>query len=95
MNIDPAHWAWQRERAVHHGGATRIYRFFDEEEECYVRGPGSTPRQCDKCFGRKPPLDSGYFDETSWYLSESFNSESEPSPEFFYVDHQRSLIDLI
>ena len=86
MNIDSTHWAWQRARAEHHGGATRVYRFFDEEEECYVRGPGSTPRQCDQCFGRSTQHDSGYFDETSWYLSQSSNSESESSPEFFYVE---------
>ena len=86
---------WKRERALHHGGATRVYRFFDEMEEPPVKGPGCTPRQCDKCFNRKPPHDSGYFDETSWYLSESSISESESSPEFFYVEHKRSLIDLI
>ncbi len=46
MRIEPMHVAWRRTRPRHHGGAPRVYRYFQEDEEIEVRGPGQSRQVC-------------------------------------------------
>ena len=58
--------------------------FVNSSDPCCIAG--STPRRCELCFNeymRAQQNDSGFFDETSWYLSETSNSGSDDSPQFF------------
>ncbi|XP_040285987.1 speedy protein 1-A-like [Bufo bufo] len=47
MAQDPLHWAWTRERQIHHGAAVRSFRRNDEEFTIY--GPWSIPPSCPIC----------------------------------------------
>lgn len=61
--MDPCHWAWQRQRLNHHGGAIREYTI-DEDEIYEIRGPEQTPRgPCQRCAAVATVTTSG--DNTS------------------------------
>ncbi|XP_030354992.1 speedy protein A [Strigops habroptila] len=49
MAIAPTHYAWQRERSIHHSGAVRNY---NDDEAQLPRGPSATPADCLLC-GKK------------------------------------------
>ncbi|NXD66016.1 SPDYA protein, partial [Eolophus roseicapillus] len=49
MAIAPTHYAWQRERSIHHSGAVRNY---NDDEAQLPRGPSATPTDCLVC-GKK------------------------------------------
>uniref|UniRef100_A0A8C5PNQ2 Uncharacterized protein n=1 Tax=Leptobrachium leishanense TaxID=445787 RepID=A0A8C5PNQ2_9ANUR len=53
MAEDRTHWAWTRERRTHHGFAKRFY--LRTEEECSIRGPGRSPRECELCVTKPAP----------------------------------------
>jgi len=71
MNLVPDHWAWTRERPVHHAGAIRSY-IKDPEDDMYPRGPDCSPRHCDLCENMGVHGNPG-----SWYLSSSADSSPE------------------
>ena len=75
MNIEPDHWAWQRNRPDHHGGATRAY-MQDLEDDALPRGPNASPKSCQLCGPAAVEYDSASPDSTTWYLSSS--TESSP-----------------
>ncbi|KFQ46239.1 Speedy protein A, partial [Nestor notabilis] len=49
MAIAPTHYAWQRQRSIHHSGAVRNY---SDDEAQLPRGPSATPTDCLLC-GKK------------------------------------------
>ncbi|XP_038607725.1 speedy protein A [Tachyglossus aculeatus] len=55
MAIAPTHYIWQRERAMHHGGAVRSY---SRDGVPMPRGPNATPEDCSLC-GKKRCVELG------------------------------------
>uniref|UniRef100_A0A8C5QIR0 Speedy protein n=1 Tax=Leptobrachium leishanense TaxID=445787 RepID=A0A8C5QIR0_9ANUR len=53
MAEDRTHLAWTRQRRIHHGFAKRLY--LRTEEECSIRGPGRSPRECELCVTKPAP----------------------------------------
>lgn len=77
--MEPLHWAWRRERAIHHSGAVRSYT--RDIDFCEPRGPHESPRGlCDDCTMLQMIQEVVTNEENgnnSWFLSsssdESFN----------------------
>lgn len=75
--MEPGHWAWFRQRAIHHAGAVRSY--VRDVDYCEPRGPHETPRGlCDQCSALQLIREVVNNDEpdNSWYLSSSSDDES-------------------
>ncbi|XP_040278218.1 speedy protein 1-A-like [Bufo bufo] len=47
MAQDPGHWAWKRERKVHHSWAIRQFR--RKDTEFTIKGPWISPEPCSLC----------------------------------------------
>ncbi|XP_075719728.1 speedy protein 1-B-like [Rhinoderma darwinii] len=47
MAQDPFHWAWMRNRQIHHSWAIRVSR--RNKEEFYTRGPWKSALSCARC----------------------------------------------
>jgi hypothetical protein len=91
--MEPSHWAWQRQRPVHHVGALRTYcrdaDFYD------VRGPHQTPRgPCDQCTAAIIGTDGSSCEDSSdisWYLSSSSSPSSSEADLLTFVNSKGQL----
>ena len=79
--MEPLHWAWRRERAVHHSGAIRSYK--RDSDFCEPRGPHESPRGlCDDCTMLEMIQEVVTKDENgdnSWFLSSSSDESLDES----------------
>ncbi|NXX92506.1 SPDYA protein, partial [Centropus bengalensis] len=83
MAIAPTHFAWQRERSLHHSGAVRSYSGAVQ----LPRGPGATPTDCRLC-GKK-----GRFIRLG--LSSSSSSSSTATLEMMELHSSQNLKDTL